>query len=90
MRDEPELPAGLSLGMPPANRPPNCGGPALPTEAIVGTLCPTPPLATPPPPLGAATAGALRSFVTAFLSFFPAWICFKSSLDAMVDKVDWG
>jgi len=69
-----ELPAGLSLGMPPANRPPICGGPALPTEAIVEALCPAPerPLAPPPPPLGGSTIGALRSFVSAFLSFLPA------------------
>jgi hypothetical protein len=71
-KDEPELPAGLSLGMPPANRPPICGGPALPpaapAEVIVGALCAAPP----PPPLEPATAGALLSFVTAFLRLLPA------------------
>lgn len=83
------LPAGLSLGIPPANKPPNCGGPALPTGVVVGPLCPPPP---PPPPMpppafdfDPSTAGALRSFVSAFLSLFPAWICFRSSLEAMVD-----
>lgn len=79
------LPAGLSLGIPPANNPPNCGGPALTTVVVVGALFPTPP-PIPPPLFEPSIAGVLRSFVTAFLSLFPAWICFRSSLEAMVDR----
>ena len=78
-----ECPAGLSLGIPPANRAPSCGGPAI------GTLLPAPEggtgatLGPRPPPFPESSAGPLRSLVTVFFSDFPAWICFSSSADAM-------
>lgn len=78
-------PAAFSLGIPPANRPPSCGGPpeADAPPGIAGA--PPNPLPLPAtPPFGASTAGALRSFVAAFFSCLPAWICFSSSLEAML------
>lgn len=87
---EPRLlcPAGFSLGMPPAKRPPSCGGPPAPDAGTEDEEDAFPILLGAPIapllPLGfASTTGILRSFVSAFFSLFPAWICFKSSLEAM-------
>lgn len=76
----------LSLGMPPAKRPASMGLPtggsdgAAPADEedgiggapAEGRLVPAPLLAPPTGPPD--TEGALRSFVTAFLSCFPRWI----------------
>jgi len=68
-------PAGFNFGIPPANSPPNWGGPAPPDDAE-GLLMETPPPPPPPPPpkedLGVSMIGALRSLTSAFLSFLPA------------------
>ena len=70
-------PAGFNLGIPPANRPPNWGGPTPPdADADIATAgAPIPDLPPPPPPpLGASIIGALRSLVVAFFNLLPAWI----------------
>jgi hypothetical protein len=72
-------PTALSLGIPPANNAPNCGGPPPPPPAPPPTL---PPPERPPPPPG-STMGALRSFVSAFFSLFPAWIAARRSDEAI-------
>ena len=68
--------AGFSFGIPPAKRPPSCGGPPLEGSLIEGdapngALIPPPP-PPPPPPFGPSTTGALRSLVSAFFSLLPA------------------
>jgi hypothetical protein len=87
----PGCPAGFNLGIPPANKPPSWGAPA-PAPAIAAAEDVLPPAREapePPLPVGfTSMMGALRSLVSAFLSLFPAWICSKSALDAMVqDKI---
>lgn len=65
-------PAGFNLGMPPAKRAPNCGGPPPPgTGAEATPVLVTPP--PPPPPLDfePSTMGALLSLVSVFFSFLP-------------------
>lgn len=66
-------PAGFSLGIPPANKPPSCGGPP---EAIAepadDTERPPPPPPPPPPPFGVSMVGPLRSLVVVFFNFLPA------------------
>lgn len=77
-------PAGFSLGIPPANSPASCGGPPPPEDEGPIAGAPMPPLPPPPPaPLGFSIMGALRSTVSAFLSFLPAWICLSSSDEAI-------
>jgi hypothetical protein len=84
--------AGLSLGIPPAKRLPSWGGPPLDGRLIDGAVpSEGAPIAPPPlrptlPPFAASIIGSLRSLVSAFFNFLPAWICFKSSLEAMVVK----
>ena len=84
----PDCPAGFNLGIPPANNAPSWGAPGpAPAIAAAGGAPPPALMALPPPPLAfASMMGALRSLVSAFLSFFPAWICSSSALDAMVEN----
>lgn len=77
-------PADLSLGIPPANNPPSCGGPPPPPPPPPATAAPTAapperPPPPPPPPGFVSTAGADRSFVSAFFSLLPAWIAARRS-----------
>jgi len=76
-------PAGFNFGIPPAKSPPSWGGP-LP--AAIDDVAGGASARFRPPPtedFGVSTAGALRSCVSAFFSFFPAWICFSRSLEAI-------
>lgn len=83
---------GFSLGIPPANKPPSCGGPAddaLPPPELEETGG-APPIAPPMPPPPArddfpapSRTGPLLSFVTVFFNDFPAWICCSNALEAM-------
>ena len=74
-------PAGLSLGIPPANSPPSCGGPPPDIEEDTTTRppLPLPGIAGVPPNaphslFAPSIIGALWSLATAFLSAVPAWI----------------
>ena len=88
---------GFSLGIPPANNPPSCGGPAdneLPPPELGGAGG-APPNAPPMPPPPArddfpapSMVGPLLSFVTVFFNPFPAWICCSNALEAMSADVD--
>jgi hypothetical protein len=66
--------AGLSLGIPPAKRPPSWGGPPLDGRLIDGVVPSegAPIVPPPPPPLGTGNAGPLRSLVSVFFNFLPA------------------
>ena len=72
------------MGIPPANRLPGCGAPPPNPPPDVKALegGPLDPF-DPPKLLGVSTWGALRSLVSVCFNFLPAWICFKSSLEAM-------
>jgi hypothetical protein len=71
--------------MPPANKLPGCGGPPADVKGALEADAPDP--FDPPELLGVSTWGALRSLVSARFNLFPAWICFKSSLEAMIKWV---
>lgn len=82
-----DCPAGLSFGIPPANKPASWGGPAPPIggpEEPPPVTLPSPaemaPAAPPPDFFAPSTAGALRSFVTAFRRPLPFWISARSLL----------
>lgn len=69
--------ACFSFGIPPAKRPPSCGGPPLEGSLIEGDVSngaipPPPPPLLPTLPFGPSTTGALRSLVSAFFSLLPA------------------
>lgn len=70
------------MGIPPANRAPNCGGPAPPPEDPEDD-CTDGGAANPPPPDGPffepSRAGADLSLVTAFFNARPACICASSA-----------
>jgi len=71
-------PVGLSVGIPPAKRPPNCGGPPLdPNEGpLLGGIIGFGPAPAEPPPddledVLPSITGALRSLVTVFFNAAP-------------------
>ena len=81
------------MGMPPAKRPPSCGGPGPPMGGPFEEDDTDGPLDTLPsagPFLPPSRAGALLSLVTVFFKDLPAWICCKRADDAMVAGVDDG
>lgn len=64
-------PAGFSLGIPPANKPPSWGGPPPPIGPPIGSPTAAEDEAA-LPPFAVSTEGALLSLVSAFFNFLPA------------------